>query len=58
MEKEHQANKHLTYEERNYIEIGLNEGRNFTQIGRGINKDRRTIAREIVKHRFRKNPSC
>ena len=57
MKKEHQANKHLTYEERNYIEIGLKEGRNFTQIGKELNKDRRTISREILKHRFRKNPS-
>ena len=32
MKKEHQANKHLTYDERNYIEIGLNKGKNFTQI--------------------------
>ena len=56
MEKEHQANKHLTYEERNYIEIGLKEGRNFTQIGKDLNKDRRTISREVQKHRFRKNP--
>ena len=57
MKKEHQANKHLTYDERNYIEIGLKESKNFTQIGKKLNKDRRTISREILKHRFRKNPS-
>ena len=57
MKKEHQANKHLTYDERNYIEIGLNKGKNFTQIGKELNKDRRTISREVQKHRFRKNPS-
>lgn len=57
MELEHIPNKHLTYEERNFIEIGLNEGRNFTEIAKDINKDRTTIAKEVKKHRFRKNPS-
>jgi len=57
MNNEHIASKHLTYEEREFIEIGLNQGRNFTEIANDINKDRRTIAREIQKHRFRKNPS-
>jgi len=56
MENNHIANKHLTYEERNFIEIGLKEGRNFTEIAKDINKDRRTISREILKHRFRKMP--
>lgn len=56
MEREHQQNKHLTYEERGYIEIGLNKGRNFTQIAKELNKDRRTISREILKHRFKKIP--
>lgn len=55
METEHIPNKHLTYEERNFIEIGLNNGRNFTEIAKDLNKDRRTISREIQKHRFRKN---
>ena len=54
---EHKPNKHLTYEERNFIEIGLNNGRNFTEISKDLNKDRRTISREIQKHRFKKNPS-
>ena len=40
-----------------FIEIGLNEGRNFTEIGKDLNKDRRTISREVLKHRFRKNQS-
>lgn len=57
MKTEHIPNKHLTYEERNFIEIGLNNGRNFTEIAKDLNKNRRTIAREILKHRFRKNPS-
>lgn len=56
MENNHIANKHLTYEERNFIEIGLKEGRNFTEIAKDINKDRRTISREILKHRFRRMP--
>ena len=51
-----EPNKHLTYEERNFIEIGLNSGRNFTEIAKDINKDRRTISREIQKHRFKKMP--
>ena len=56
MELNHKPNKHLTYEEREYIEIGLTQGRNFTEIAKDINKDRRTISREILKHRFKKMP--
>lgn len=57
MELRKEPNKHLTYDERSFIETGLNNGRNFTEIGKDLNKDRRTISREIMKHRFRKNPS-
>lgn len=57
MRREHIANKHLTYEEREFIEIGLNNGRNFTEIAEDINKNRTTISREIQKHRFKKMPS-
>ena len=57
MGQEHQKNKHLTYEERGFIEIGLNQGRNFTKIAKDINKNRRTISREILQHRFKKMPS-
>lgn len=57
MELEHVANKHLTYEERDFIEIGLNRGRNFTQIAEELNKSRTTIMREVKKRRFRRNPS-
>jgi len=57
MESTHQQNKHLTYEERQFIEIGLNNGRNFSEIAKDINKDRTTIMRETVKHRFKKMPS-
>lgn len=56
MEAKHIPNKHLTYEERNFIETGLNNGRNFNEIAKDLNKDRRTISREIQNHRFRKNP--
>ena len=57
MELRKEPNKHLTYDEREFIEIGLNQGRNFTEIGKDLNKDRRTISREILKHRFKKKPS-
>ena len=57
METKHIPNKHLTKEEREYIEIGLNQGRKFTEKAKDLFKDRRTISREIQKHRFRKNPS-
>jgi len=57
MEDKHIANKHLTYDEREFIEIGLNQGRNFTEIAKDLNKNQRTISREIQKHRFRKEPS-
>lgn len=57
MKSEHIANKHLTNEEREFIEIGLNNGRNFTEIAEDINKNRTTISREILKHRFKKMPS-
>ena len=57
MKTEHIPNKHLTYEERNFIEIGLNNGRNFAQIANDLNKSRTTIMREVQGHKFRKNPS-
>jgi IS30 family transposase len=50
MEKIHLKNKHLTYEERQFIENGLNYGRNFSEISKDLNKNRTTIMREIVKH--------
>lgn len=57
MEVNHKPNKHLTYEERNFIEIGLSNGRNFAEIAKELNKSRTTIMREVKKHKFRKNPS-
>lgn len=57
MENIHHSNKHLTYEERQFIEIGLNNSRKFSEIARDINKNRTTIMREVLKHRFKKTPS-
>lgn len=47
MEKQHIPNKHLTYDERTFIELGLNQGKKFIDISNDINKNRRTISREI-----------
>lgn len=49
--------EHLTYEERQYIEIGLDKGRGFVEISKDLNKHRTTIMREIQKHKFKKIPS-
>lgn len=57
MELRKEPNKHLTYDERSYIETGLNQGKSFTEIGKDLNKNRTTVMREIRKHRFKKNPS-
>lgn len=57
MEQEHVNNKHLTYEEREYIEVGLGQGKNFAEIGKDINKHRTTIMREVQNRRFKKIPS-
>lgn len=57
MQYEHNTNKHLTNEERKYIENGLNLGRKFSEIAKDINKNRTTISREVQKHRFKKKPS-
>lgn len=57
MKEEHIPNKHLTYSEREYIEIGLTRGRKFSEIAKDINKNRTTVMREVQRHRFRKEPS-
>lgn len=54
---ENKINKHLSYEDRTFIEIGLNQNRNFSKIAEDLNKDRTTIAKEIKKRRFKKIPS-
>ena len=46
--------KHLTLEEREYIEDMLKDNFNFTQIGEKIGKHRTTISKEILNHRFKK----
>ena len=46
--------KHLTLEEREFIEDKLKENWNFTSIGKELNKHRTTISKEILNHRFQK----
>ena len=55
MKKDNIPNKHLTYADRNFIEIGLNNGRNFAEIAKDLNKNRTTIMREVQNRKFRKN---
>lgn len=49
--------KHLSFEDRCTIQEYLNYGYNFTQIGNRIGKNRRTISKEIYKHRFMRSNS-
>lgn len=44
--------KHLSYEDRCTIEEFLNNGYNFSHIANRLSKDRRTISKEVYKHRF------
>lgn len=46
--------KYLTYEERLEIEAGLRKNLSFDTIGRQIDKDRTTIAKEIKRHYYEK----
>ena len=46
--------KHLTLEDRNYIEQALNQNITFTEMGKYLQKDPTTISKEIKKHRIRK----
>lgn len=50
-------NKHLTLDERNIIEQGLNQNWKLNQIAKAINKDERTISKEIRKHMIKKQKS-
>lgn len=50
-------NKHLTYEDRQYLENGLCKNRKYVDIANDLKKDRRTIIREINKHKIKKIPS-
>ena len=46
--------KHLTLEERNYIEQALNQNITFAEMGNYLQKDSTTISKEVKKHRIRK----
>ena len=47
-------NKHLTLDERNFIEQELAKNTNFKEIAKYLGKDPTTISKEIKKHRIRK----
>lgn len=49
--------KHLTLEDRNFIEQALKQDMSFKEIGKFLSKDPSTIAKEIKKHRIIKEPS-
>ena len=49
--------KHLTLEDRNYIEQALNHDMTFKEIAKFLSKDPSTISKEIKKHRTRKEPN-
>lgn len=55
MEKANQ--KHLTLEDRNFIEQALNQDMTFKEIAKFLSKDPTTISKEVKKHRIRKEPS-
>lgn len=44
--------KHLSFEDRCVIEEFLSHSFNFTQISNRLGKDRTTISKEILNHRF------
>lgn len=48
--------KHLTEDNRNDIELYLNQGFSFTKISKIICKDRTTISKEIKRYRIKKIP--
>lgn len=49
--------KHMTLEDRNYIEQALNQNMTFKEIAKFLSKDPTTIAKEVKKHRTRKEPN-
>lgn len=51
-------NKHLSLEDRHKIEIGLNNGLSFKEIGKLIDKNCTSISREIRNHYIVKNTGC
>ena len=46
--------KHLTFDDRLSIQMGLNEGLTFKEIAIRLGKDSSTVSKEIRKHRFTK----
>ena len=56
--------KHMRFEDRLRIQEMLDNECSFTQIGKVINKDRTTVSREVINHRYcrkaaiAKNPDC
>lgn len=48
------TNKHLTLDERNFIEQELTKNTSFKQIAAFLEKDPTTISKEVRKHRIRK----
>lgn len=56
--------KHMRFEDRLRIQEMLDNDCSFTQIGKAINKDRTTVSREVINHRYcrkattDKNPDC
>lgn len=49
--------KHLQLQNRNYIEQALNQNMTFKEIGKFLSKDPTTIAKEVKKHKIRKEQS-
>ena len=49
--------KHLTLEDRNYIEQALNQDMTFKEIAKFLSKDPTTISKEVKKHKTRKEPN-
>lgn len=47
-------NKHLTLDERNFIEQELAKNTSFKVIAKYLSKNPTTISREVKKHRIRK----
>lgn len=48
--------KHLTLEDRNYIEQTFNQDMTFKEIAKFLSKDPTTISKEVKKHKTRKEP--
>ena len=49
--------KHMSLEDRNYIEQALNQNMSFKEISKFLCKDPTTIAKEVKKHKIRKEPN-